>query len=138
MRRPLVSKQQPGDEHIQDCLHQSRDQIKACHDKLNQRQHALLSADQHVYTQDQNTKLWEPSVIVQATKEPRSYLVKYHNGNVQHGNRQFLRPARRELTRSDLNIDGNHPDNTKQYTTLTKYQDENNKKHPAASTNKTA
>ena len=52
--------------------------------------------------------MWEPGVIVQATKK----LWKYNNESVHGRNWQFLRPARIELTRLDLNTNGNFPPTT--------------------------
>ena len=55
---------QTKDKHNQDCLQQSKEQVKEHHSKLNKQQYVPLSAGQQVYTQDQNTKLREPGIII--------------------------------------------------------------------------
>ena len=64
-----------------------------------------MSCCQQIYTQKQDTK---PSVMVQVTNQQRSYLLKRNNGNIHSRNQQFLRAARIELTRPNLNTNDNH------------------------------
>ena len=62
--------------------------------------HPQLNAGQQVYVQDEKTELWEPGTVTQTTAEPKSYLVESADDNIHQKNRQFLRPARADLTKS--------------------------------------
>lgn len=116
IRTPLLSKQQLGDEPTQGHLHQTKNCMKEWYDRQNNWQYASLTVGRRVYAQDEKTKLWEPSVIIQATKKPRSYLAENNNRGIHHRNQQFLRPARIESIRSTFSCWRKHLRKTPDFT----------------------
>ena len=83
-------------DQVQERLHERQEQQKQHYDKHAQDLPPLIPGDP-VTVQNHINKQWSPAVIRSICPEPRSYIIKSHNGRVFRRNRRDIRStAQRE------------------------------------------
>lgn len=96
----------PDTSHKQDGpnekLKEKREKMKTNHDKHAGPDLAPLYNGQRVRVLNPETKVWEPAVVTNTCKEPKSYEVKTPNGSVLRRNRSHIRDMPLQKTAKTL------------------------------------